>query len=136
MARGMRYLITAACLLVATAVAANEYVNAALEQISFSKKDFADTIKVKLVDGIVLIPVEIDGTTRHFLFDTGAQLGMWFGARESWMKPMSSDAVPVADSNNQERKQLIYQAEAIRLGGLTINNYPLFMGDVRLCHRR
>ena len=30
-----------------------------------SKKDFADTIKVKIVESIVLIPVEIDGTTRQ-----------------------------------------------------------------------
>ena len=30
-----------------------------------SKKDFADTIKVKIVESIVLIPVAIDGTTKQ-----------------------------------------------------------------------
>lgn len=123
-------LIIFAFLLTATSIMANDFVKTALKQISFSKKDFADTIKVKVVDGIVLIPVEIDGITKHFLLDTGAQLGMWFGNKESWMRPMSNDTVNISDSNNQERMQVIYQGKSIKLGGLTINNYPLVMGNL------
>lgn len=116
-------------MLAVTSITANDIVKTALEQMSFSKKDFADTIKVKVVDGIVLIPVEIEGTTKHFFFDTGAQFGMWFGREESWMRPMSNDTISVSDSNTQERKQVVYQGKSIKLGGLTINNYPLFIGD-------
>ena len=43
---------------------------------------------------------------------------------------MSNDTINVSDSNTQERKQVIYQGKAIKLGGLTIKNYPLFMGDM------
>ena len=125
-----KVLIIFAFLLAVTSITANDLAKTVLEQISFSKKNFADTVKVKIIDGIVLIPVEIEGTAKHFLLDTGAQLGMWFGKKESWMKPMSTDTLNVSDSNTQERKQVIYQGKAIKLGDLTINNYPLFMGDI------
>jgi len=78
-----KFLFVSTLLLASTSIMANEFFKMALEQMSFSKKDFADTIKVKVIDGIVLIPVEIEGTTKHFLLDTGAQLGMWFGKKES-----------------------------------------------------
>ena len=83
-----RVLIIFAFLLAVTSVTARNLIKSAINQTSFSTKDFADTIKVKIVNGIVLIPVEIEGSTKHFLLDTGAQFGMWFGAREDWMKPL------------------------------------------------
>ena len=61
-----KVLIISAFLLAATNITADDFVQSVLKQITFSKKDFADTIKVRVVGGIVFIPVEIEGTTRRF----------------------------------------------------------------------
>lgn len=67
-----KVLIISAFLLVTTSITANNPIKSAMKQMSFSRKDFVDTVKIKLIDGIVLIPVEIEGTTKNFLLDTGA----------------------------------------------------------------
>ena len=46
-------------------MAANVRKTGNYEYLCKFEKDFADTIKVKIVESIVLIPVEIDGTTRQ-----------------------------------------------------------------------
>lgn len=97
--------------------------------ISFLKKDFADTIKVKVFDGAVIVPIEIEGKVRHFLFDTGAQSGVWYTSKEDWMKPLGVDSVDVADINKKEHKQILYKSSPIKLGNLIIENYPLLQGD-------
>ena len=66
-------IITALLALVAmTSIVAQDMIKTATAPISFSKKDFADTIKIKVMDGAVVIPVEIAGKTRNLLFDTGS----------------------------------------------------------------
>lgn len=102
-----KVLFITAFLLASTSIPARNLIKSAMNQISFSKKDFADTIKVKVINGIVVIPVEIEGCTKHFLLDTGAQSGMWFKAKEDWMKPISDDSMRISDSNIQLRKQII-----------------------------
>lgn len=96
-------------MLAVTSITASNLIQSAMNQTSFSKKDFADTIKVKVIGSIVLIPVEIEGSTKHFLLDTGAQFGMWFGAKEDWMKPLSDDSLAITDTNIQKRTQMIYR---------------------------
>ncbi|MBQ1828936.1 MAG: hypothetical protein II115_07055 [Prevotella sp.] len=51
---------------------AQNLIKNATVPVSFSKSDFADTIKIKVMDGAVVIPVEIAGKTRNLLFDTGS----------------------------------------------------------------
>lgn len=75
-----RMLLAAALLLAAAPVTAQTYLKiakAAMSQTTFSKKDFVDTIKVRVFDGAVIVPVEIEGQPRHLLFDTGGQHGAY-----------------------------------------------------------
>jgi len=66
-------IITALLALVVTMFAqAQNLIKNATVPVSFSKSDFADTIKIKVMDGAVVIPVEIAGKTRNLLFDTGS----------------------------------------------------------------
>ena len=60
-----------------TSVLAQNLIKTATTPVSFSKRDFVDTIKIKVIDGAVVVPVEIEGRIRHFLFDTGSPLGLW-----------------------------------------------------------
>ena len=92
-------IITLLLALVAmTSIVAQDMIKTATAPISFSKKDFADTIKIKVIDGAVVVPVEIEGQIRHFLFDTGSPLGLWHGQKEDWMRQVSTREVVIKSS--------------------------------------
>ena len=55
-----------------------------------SEQDFVDTIKIKMWDGAIVVPVEIEGETKNLMFDTGAGTGFWIGEEEPWMQPMGA----------------------------------------------
>ena len=104
-------------LVTTTSVLSQNLIKTATTPVSFSKRDFADTIKIKVIDGAVVVPVEIEGRIRHFLFDTGSPLGLWQGNR---------------------RHKTIYQIPTMKMGNLQIENYPLIVEDAMkdyLCGR-
>ena len=112
-----------------TSIVAQNLIKSATSPISFSKKDFADTIKIKVIDGAVIVPVEIEGQTRNLLFDTGSPLGLWHGQKEDWMKKITTDSLMFGDINKRNRNQIIYQFPTIKMGNLQIENYPMIVED-------
>ena len=123
-------IITTLLVLVATtSIVAQDLIKTATAPISFSKKDFADTIKIKVLDGAVIVPVEIEGQTRNLLFDTGSPLGLWHGQKEDWMKKITTDSLMLGDINKRNRNQIIYQFPTIKMGNLQIENYPMIVED-------
>ena len=134
-----KIIITALLALVAmTSIVAQDMIKTATASISFSKKDFADTIKIKVLDGAVIVPVEIEGQTRNLLFDTGSPLGLWQGQKEVWMRQLLADSLLFGDSNKNRRHKTIYQIPTMKMGNLQIENYPLIVEDAMkdyLCGR-
>ena len=123
-------IITILLALVAmTSIVAQDMIKTATAPISFSKKDFADTIKIKVIDGAVVVPVEIEGQTRNLLFDTGSPLGLWQGQKEAWMRQFTTDSLTFGDINKRSRNQIIYQFPTIKMGNLQIENYPMIVED-------
>ena len=123
---------------VMTTIVAQNLIKTATAPICFSKKDFADTIKIKVIDGAVIVPVEIEGQTRNLLFDTGSPLGLWHGHKEAWMKQITTDSLTFGDINKKERHQIIYQFPTIKMGNLQIDNYPMIVEDAMsefICNR-
>lgn len=120
-----RLVVMLVTLVVTTFAQAQNLIKNATAPVSFSKSDFADTIKIKVMDGAVVIPVEIEGKTRNLLFDTGSPLGLWFGQKEDWMKQVTVDSLIFGDINNKSRHQVIYQFPTIKMGSLCIENYPI-----------
>ena len=116
-------------LVTTTPVLAQNLIKTATAPVSFSKRDFADTIKIKVIDGAVIVPVEIEGRIRHFLFDTGSPLGLWQGKKEVWMRQFSSDSLYFGDVNKKRHNQAIYQVPTMKMGGLQIENYPMIVED-------
>ena len=95
-------IITALIAFVATTpMLSQNLIKTATAPVSFSKRDFADTIKIKVIDGAVVVPVEIEGRIRHFLFDTGSPLGLWQGQKEAWMRQFMADSLLFGDSNKR-----------------------------------
>ena len=98
-----------AALVTTTPMLSQNLIKTATTPVSFSKRDFADTIKIKVIDGAVVVPVEIEGRIRHFLFDTGSPLGLWQGEKEAWMRQFMADSLLFGDSNKNRRHKTIYQ---------------------------
>ena len=112
-----------------TPVLAQNIIKKASRSICFSKKNFVDTIKIKVTDGAVIVPVEIEGKTRRFVLDTGAPLGVWQRQKESWMRPITADSLIVGDANMNMGSQTLYQFPAMKMGNLLIENYPMLVED-------
>ena len=85
-----------------TSIVPQDLIKTATAPISFSKKDFADTIKIKVIDGAVIVPVEIEGQTRNLLFDTGSPLGLWHGPKEVWMRQVTTDSLTAGTAARSE----------------------------------
>ena len=119
-------LLCGAALLLATTLMAKNPIQLATELMSFSKRDFVDTVKIRVIDGAVIVPVEIDGKVRNMMFDTGCPTGVWFGQREPWLEMAQSDGLDVGDINGAKRQQTICHVPTMKLGGLRIDNYPMF----------
>ena len=132
-------IITALLALVTTtSVLAQNLIKTATAPVSFSKRDFADTIKIKVIEGAVVVPVEIEGRIRHFLFDTGSPLGLWQGPKDVCMRQLMADSLLFGDSNKNRRHKTIYQIPTMKMGNLQIENYPLIVEDAMkdyLCGR-
>ncbi|MBP5716891.1 MAG: aspartyl protease family protein [Bacteroidales bacterium] len=119
-------LLCGAALLLATTLMAKNPIQLATEQIGFSKRDFVDTVKIRVIDGAIVVPVEIDGKVRNMMFDTGCPTGVWFGQREPWLEMAQSDGLDFGDINGVKRKQTICRVPTMKLGSLRIDNYPMF----------
>ena len=133
-----RFLLLIAVLVTTTPVLAQNLIKTATAPVIFSKKDFADTIKIKVIDGAVVVPVEIEGRIRHFLFDTGSPLGLWQGPKDVCMRQFMADSLLFGDSNKNRRHKTIYQIPTMKMGNLQIENYPMIVEDAMkdyLCGR-
>ena len=95
------------------------------DAIQFSKKDFVDTIPIQVIDGAVIVPVEIEGQVRKMLFDTGCTIAVWTGQKESWMKAMDADSVNLRDANDQIFRKELYTIPTLKIGDLEIRDYPI-----------
>lgn len=79
--------------------------------IHFSQHDFVDTVKIKVWEGAVIIPVEINGEVKNLMFDAGANWGFWIGHEEEWMKP-AGDSLTIYDSQTAKKKKAVFQDAA------------------------
>ena len=71
-----------------------------LTDFTLSRHDFVDTVKVKIIDGAVIVPVEIEGETKRMMFDTGAEFGFWIAGDEAWKQPMGN-SLKITDSQKR-----------------------------------
>ena len=96
--------------------------------IQISRHNFVDTVKIKIWDGAVIVPVEINGQTRNLLFDTGAESGFWIGEAEDWMTSLD-DSIKVKDVHNVYRKTVCAKIAPIKMGNVVIENYSMMVSN-------
>lgn len=95
-----------------------------LTDFTLFRHDFVDTVKVEIVNGAVIVPVEIEGETKRMLFDTGAEFGFWIAGDESWMQPMGN-SIKITDSQKTSREIPLYRIPSMTLGSTVIEGYPI-----------
>ena len=95
-----------------------------LTDFTLSRHDFVDTVKVEIVNGAVIVPVEIEGETKRMLFDTGAEFGFWIAGDEAWMQPMGN-SIKITDSQKTSREIPLYRLPSMTLGSTVIKGYPI-----------
>ena len=95
-----------------------------LTDFTLSRHDFVDTVKVEIVNGAVIVPVEIEGETKRMLFDTGAEFGFWIAGDEAWMQPMGN-SIKITDSQKTSREIPLYRIPSMTLGSTVIEGYPI-----------
>ena len=93
-----------------------------------SDQDFVDTIKIKIWDGAIIVPVEIEGETKNLMFDTGAGTGFWIGEEEPWMQPMGA-SITTRDAQNRTKKKAMMKIPSLKMGHLTIKGYPVVVDE-------
>ena len=99
-----------------------------IKGISFSQRNFVDTVKIKIWNGAVIIPVEINGEVKNLMFDTVAEHGFWIGDEEGWMKA-SGDTLVTTDSQNSKKKKSLLTFPPIKVGDVVIENYPMMVDN-------
>lgn len=100
-----------------------------LRYFDISRHNFVDTVKVKIWKGAVIIPVEIEGTVRNLLYDTGSEMGFWIGQEEPWMSLQKNDSLTVRDIHMNTYKKAAFKFPPIKLGSIYIQNYPMIVED-------
>ena len=97
------------------------------KSFSICRHNFVDTIKIEIWKGAIIIPAEINGSTKNLMFDTGAEKGFWVAEKEEWMTPI--DSIIVVDSNKKKQKIPLYQFPPIKIGNTTIENYTMVKSE-------
>lgn len=85
------------------------------DRIKFSRHGFVDTVKIKIWNGAVIIPVEINGEIKDMMFDTGSPFGLWIGNEEEWMA-LSGDSLLVSDAQKNSQNEVFYVVSAYENG--------------------
>ena len=122
MKKGMLRNIAASLLVLTSLAAAAQDID--LTDFTLSRHDFVDTIKVEIVNGAVIVPVEIEGKTKRMLFDTGAEFGFWIAGDEAWMQP-SGVSISITDSQKTSHEIPLYKVPSMTLGSIVIEDYPI-----------
>jgi hypothetical protein len=123
----MKKHILSLLLVIATSFAATAQKNP-YDRIKFSRHGFVDTVKIKIWNGAVIIPVEINGEIKDMMFDTGSPCGLWIGNEEEWMA-LSGDSLLVSDAQKTAKMKSFMLFPPMKMGEITIENYPMMVDD-------
>ena len=104
-------------------------VKALLQEGALSKKDFREELSYEDRNGMIILPVEIGGKTRHFLLDTGApNLITSELAQELGLKAEAQFSV--GDSQGKARKLSFVRIDSMTISGLTFFGTGAIVSDL------
>ena len=90
------------------------------------EKNFCDTIPIEFRRGRILVPVDIEGRTYQFIFDTGCSVGVMFTDRAITLKKKFGFTF-VNDAANLVRITGVKRIPEMHIGHVTIRNYRVVL---------
>ena len=90
------------------------------------EKNFCDTIPIEFRRGRIVIPVEIEGRTHQFIFDTGCSVGLMFTDRAVALKKKFGFTF-VNDAANHVHLTGVKRIPEMHIGHTTIRNYRVVL---------
>lgn len=104
------------------------YAQVNLAQGNATSKDYYTEISFEFIKDKIIVPVEIEGKTYRFMFDTGAPNVL---SKElfSKIKTKPLGSLPVSDSQNNESDLKAVATPLIKFGNVTFQNIPALVSD-------
>ena len=93
-----------------------------ISKMQIMEKNFCDTIPIEFRRGRILVPVEIEGRTHQFIFDTGCSVGVMFTDRAFTLKNKFGFTF-VNDAANVVRITGVKRIPEMHVGNVTVTNY-------------
>ena len=95
-------------------------------KMSIKERNFCDTIPIEFHRGRILIPVEIEGRTHQFIFDTGSSVGLMFTDRAVSLRKKFGFTF-VNDAANIVRLNSVKRIPEMHVGHITVRNYRVIL---------
>lgn len=105
-------------------------LNRALQYGNISQNDFSESVDVKIQNGLIFIPVTIDGNDYRFLFDTGAPLSISEELQTKYAYKTTSKG-NIIDSDHNRKKVKWVTVDMIQIGNISFADQTAFIGDFK-----
>lgn len=93
-----------------------------------ASKKYLSSVKYKELRGKIIIPVEIQGSTYSFLFDTGAP-NLITEELSNKISAKQLNLITVRDASDSSRKMKVISIPSIRIGSVEFNDTPTLVND-------
>ena len=97
-----------------------------ISRMRIMDKNFCDTIPIEFRRGRIFIPVEIEGRTHRFIFDTGCSVGLMFTDRAVTLKKKFGFTL-INDAANLMHLSSVKRIPEMRIGNVTVRNYRVVL---------
>ena len=101
-----------------------------LQNGSVEEREFSKNIPMEVVMGVIIVPVQINGKTYRFLFDTGAISSISKEIQEELGFQTVSQG-HIKDSDNQRTKVIYVNVDSLLINEVSFYNQTCFVGDFK-----
>jgi len=106
----------------------NLHWSKAMQRGSVAQEQFTESVPIELSIGLIIVPVEINGQSYRFLFDTGAP----FSISEKLQQQLQFKRVSkghIRDSENNRKAVDFVSVDEVKIGEIAFNDLTAFVGD-------
>lgn len=93
-----------------------------------TQNQFRETVNIEILNGLIFLPVIIEGKEYRFLFDSGAPFSISNHLQKNFAFKIVSKG-NIKDSDHNKKKVLWAQVDSIKIGDVSFTNQTAFIGD-------
>ena len=100
----------------------------AIKQGEIAQRNFTEMVKIEVNNGLIFVPVNIDGKDYRFLFDSGAPLSISEQLQDEFNFKVISEGT-IKDSDHNRKAVNWVTVKTLSLGDIDFENQSAFVGD-------